>query len=69
MPWLPRPNWRMPAIEARIGLTRSRAWGDVLMAQNNPNVALQKYDAALKYAPNCTALKKARSVAAFRLRP
>lgn len=37
-----------------------KAWGDVPMKQGHPKEALVKYDEALRYAPNWTALKEAR---------
>jgi ABC-type sugar transport system ATPase subunit len=40
-----------------------KAWGDVLMKQNQPKEALAKYDEALKYAPNWKQLKQAREAA------
>ncbi len=47
------PHWADPL----------KAWGDVLMKQGHPSDALDKYDDALKYAPNWTQLKDARAAA------
>ena len=41
-----------------------KALGDVLVKQGRPREALGKYDEALRYAPNWTALKEAREAAA-----
>ena len=41
-----------------------KAWGDVLAKQGHTKEALEKYDAARKYAPNWAALKDAREAAA-----
>jgi tetratricopeptide (TPR) repeat protein len=41
-----------------------KAWGDVLMERGQGKKALQKYDEALKYAPNWAALKNSREAAA-----
>ncbi len=41
-----------------------KVWGDVLVRQGQPEQALEKYDEALKYAPNWAALKQARAAAA-----
>ena len=48
------PHWADPL----------KAWGDVLMKQDNAKDALAKYDEALKYAPNWKQLKEAREAAA-----
>jgi tetratricopeptide (TPR) repeat protein len=40
-----------------------KAWGDVLMKQNNAKDALAKYDDALKYAPNWKQFREARDAA------
>ncbi len=40
-----------------------KAWGDVLVRQGHPEQAVEKYDEALKYAPNWAALKQARDAA------
>ena len=48
------PNWADPL----------KAWGDVLLKQNQPKDALAKYDEALKYAPKWKQLKEAREAAA-----
>jgi tetratricopeptide (TPR) repeat protein len=45
------PHWADPL----------KAWGDVLAKQGKTKEELAKYDAALKYAPNCAALKEARA--------
>jgi tetratricopeptide (TPR) repeat protein len=47
------PHWADPL----------KAWGDVLMEQGQGKKAIEKYDEALKYAPNWTALKDAREAA------
>ena len=47
------PHWADPL----------KAWGDVLMKQNQPKEALAKYDEALKYASNWKQLKEARAAA------
>ncbi len=41
-----------------------KAWGDVLAKQGRLSDALEKYDEALKYAPDWAALKQARDAAA-----
>jgi tetratricopeptide (TPR) repeat protein len=45
------PHWADPL----------KAWGDVLLKQGKTKAALDKYDAALKFAPNWTQLKEARA--------
>jgi tetratricopeptide (TPR) repeat protein len=47
------PHWADPL----------QAWGDVLMKQGHQSEAIEKYDAALKYAPNWPRLKDARAAA------
>jgi hypothetical protein len=44
------PNWADPL----------KAWGDVLARESRTQQALEKYDQALKLAPNWTQLKDAR---------
>jgi tetratricopeptide (TPR) repeat protein len=41
-----------------------KAWGDVLLKQGHTKEALVKYNEALKYAPNWSALKETREAAA-----
>lgn len=41
-----------------------KVWGDVLVKQGKTKEALEKYDDALKYAPNWTQLKDARGALA-----
>jgi predicted negative regulator of RcsB-dependent stress response len=41
-----------------------KAWGDVLVKQDNTKDALAKYDEALKYAPNWKQLKESREAVA-----
>jgi tetratricopeptide (TPR) repeat protein len=48
------PHWADPL----------KAWGDLLAQQQKPKEALQKYDAALKFAPEWPALKAARATLA-----
>lgn len=41
-----------------------KGWGDALARQGQAKAALIRYDEALKYSPNWTALKEARALAA-----
>jgi tetratricopeptide (TPR) repeat protein len=41
-----------------------KGWGDALALQGQSQAAFRKYDEALKYAPNWTALKEAREAGA-----
>jgi tetratricopeptide (TPR) repeat protein len=41
-----------------------KVWGEVLVKQGHPQEALEKYDEALRYAPNWKQLKEAREAVA-----